>query len=106
MTTHWLKTWPGHFEAIVAGTKTFDVRNNDRFFKVGDTLELLEWKPAPGLFADSEPCTSVGSYTGRSTMREVGYVTEGGKGRHFGLYPGYAVLGFRPVHSRASEPRQ
>jgi hypothetical protein len=105
VTTHKLKTWPGYYEAIVAGTKTFEVRNNDRCFKVGDKLELLEWRPTPGLFAESEPFGSAGSYTGRSTTQEIVYMMESGKGQHFGLYPGYAVLGIRPVQSKASEAR-
>ena len=74
MTTHKLKTWPGYYEAIVAGTKTFEVRNNDRCFKVGDKLEFLEWRPTPGLFAESEPFGSAGSYTGRSVTCEIVYM--------------------------------
>lgn len=58
---HALKIWPLYFAAIVTGEKTFEVRRNDRDFKVGDTLELLEYTPDDG-------------YTGRSVMKTVGYI--------------------------------
>jgi hypothetical protein len=41
--THALKTEGIFFKAIVEGTKTFDVRKNDRTFKVGDRLLLQEY---------------------------------------------------------------
>lgn len=45
MTTHELKTWKEPFEAILSGAKTFELRKNDRDFKVGDTLRLREYDP-------------------------------------------------------------
>jgi len=41
---HELKTWPEYFEEILTGKKTFEVRKNDRDYKVGDTLILKEFK--------------------------------------------------------------
>lgn len=41
--THELKTNPLYFEAVRNGTKTFEVRRNDRGFKVGDRLLLREY---------------------------------------------------------------
>lgn len=40
---HNLKIKPQHFQDIVAGKKTFEVRYNDRDFKVGDILVLEEF---------------------------------------------------------------
>lgn len=40
---HHLKTWPECFEAIIEGRKSFEVRINDRGFKEGDYLLLLEF---------------------------------------------------------------
>jgi len=44
-TMHELKTWPEYFAEVIAGTKTFEIRKNDRGFKVGDMLALYEWCP-------------------------------------------------------------
>jgi ASC-1-like (ASCH) protein len=44
--THCLKTWPEYFELVLAGIKTFELRKNDREFKLGDTLLLQEFDPA------------------------------------------------------------
>ena len=42
MTTHNLKTWSCYFIEVLAGNKTFELRKNDRDYKVGDTLNLIE----------------------------------------------------------------
>lgn len=47
---HVLKTVPPYFDDIISGAKTFEVRRNDRDFKVGDTLRLREWNADSGLF--------------------------------------------------------
>ena len=59
---HKLKTWPCFFEEVFQGRKQFEIRKNDRDFKVGDTLLLEEYD------IDSE------SYTGRHCHREVTYI--------------------------------
>jgi ASC-1-like (ASCH) protein len=84
---HDLKIWPEYFAAVVDGTKTFEVRRNDRNFRVGDIVELREWEQ------DATPRHDVGAYTGRSTFRTVTYVLVDGDG----LEPGYVVLGLREL---------
>ena len=42
---HRLKTWPVLFADIEYGVKTFEIRKNDRNFKVGDYLILEEFEP-------------------------------------------------------------
>lgn len=75
--THELKTWPEYFQEIINGDKTFEVRKNDRDFKMGDVLLLKEW--------DNENS----KYTGREWTVVVGYVLQGGQ---FGIEPGYCVM--------------
>jgi hypothetical protein len=77
--THELKIWPGCFAAVKAGSKPFDVRENDRNFQVGDVLLLREYEP------ESE------QYTGKTLTRWVSYVLQGGV---FGIQPNWCVLGF------------
>jgi len=74
---HELKTWPDYFKRIEDGSKTFEIRRNDRGFQAGDTLRLREYDPA----ADH--------YTGREALRNVGFVASG---RLFGLDLGEHVV--------------
>jgi hypothetical protein len=46
--THALKTTPESFADIKKGEKGFDVRKNDRSFKVGDKVLLQEHHPEKG----------------------------------------------------------
>lgn len=45
--THELKSWPNEFEAVRDLRKTFEVRVDDREYKVGDWLLLREWVKNP-----------------------------------------------------------
>ena len=76
---HELKTWPEFFEAVACGTKTFELRRDDRGFDERDILDLREWDP------------SEQRYTGRSLEVEVSYVLRNAE--NFGLRPGFVVLG-------------
>ena len=64
MATHRLKTWPCYFEEVISGRKSFEVRKNDRDFRTGDLLELVEWDPYTG------------SFTGRQCQREITYILD------------------------------
>ena len=61
---HDLKSQPPFFEEILARHKTFEIRINDRDFKVGDMLRLKEWDPRTGEF------------TGRVVVCNVFYVSD------------------------------
>jgi hypothetical protein len=74
---HELKTWQPFFDALVKGNKTFEIRENDRAFGVGDTLVLKEWDNVHNL------------YTGREVRRVVTYITS------MHQQYGYVVMGLR-----------
>lgn len=61
---HKLKTWPMFFQAVLEGSKPFELRKNDRHFNVGDILILEEYDP------DAE------GYTGRKCERKISYVLD------------------------------
>lgn len=77
-TEHQLKTWKSYFVSILQNEKTFEVRRNDRDFKVGDILVLQEYDH------------NTNYYTGRYLKKRVKYVLEGG---NFGIESGYVVMG-------------
>jgi len=87
MMTHELKVWPEYFEAIVDGSKTFEVRRDDRGFQVGDTLVLREWDPN---VKEAGVDWYAPAYTGRELKREVTYIL---RGPTFGIEAGYCVVG-------------
>lgn len=72
---HSLKIAPDHFAGQVNGTKTFELRLNDRDFQVGDVLALQE-------YAHPE-------YTGRNVKR---YVVGLLRGPVLGLADGWVIL--------------
>lgn len=76
METHKLKTLPQFFEKVESGIKNFEVRYNDRDFRVGDVLILEEYDPEMGL-------------TGRTVQRKISYVFS-----ELGLCPNWVILGF------------
>lgn len=77
MKEHELKTWPPYFNDILKGIKNFDLRFNDRDYKVGDILILKEYRQNDG------------EYTGRVIIRSIIYIFNTG----FGLKDGYCILG-------------
>jgi len=75
--THNLKIAPEYLDAQLAGIKNFEIRKNDRGYKVGDRLWLREWDGA--------------EYTGRYTTVYVTYITP------YQQKPGYVVMSTSPL---------
>lgn len=85
--THDLKTHPRLFAAMKSGIKTFDVRCDDRSFKEGDILRLVEWDgDQMRCLCHQEHC----SIRGDILLRRVSYILPGGE---YGVERGFVVLG-------------
>ena len=78
--THSLKTVNPYFEAVWQGLKTFEVRENDRDYKVGDLLCLKEWDHKGE------------RYTGREATVEITYILDDFREV---IRAGYVVIGFK-----------
>lgn len=91
---HELKTDPGVFQAAWDGLKTFEIRLNDRDFKVGDSLYLLETEHTGEEMRAGAPLV----YTGRTLMKVVSHVLTG-----YGLAPGWCCLSFESAMRGAVE---
>ena len=93
--THDLKTLPEFFQQVLDGTKTAEVRVNDRDFKVGDVLNLREWDST---LIDCEPSgygLKHAGYTGRTITKTIGGITDLSS-----FSDGYVLLSF----AQASTP--
>ncbi|MCP6760607.1 MAG: DUF3850 domain-containing protein [Fischerella sp. CENA71] len=84
MTTHNLKTWKIYYDAVLEGMKTFEIRNKNRDFQVGDILNLIE--------VDMEPNKEL-LPTGRSSKYLVTHILVGGQ---CGIEEGIVVLAIEP----------
>jgi hypothetical protein len=89
---HKLKILPEYFNAVKEGTKTFEIRKNDRGFKVGDTLLLKEWVDRKISKIDDIRIEASPYFTGQEITKEVTYFLEGGQ---CGLEEGYCILGLK-----------
>lgn len=59
---HDVKCWPVYFARVLDGSKTFEIRKDDRGYQQGDRLILREYDP------------DTTTYTGRLVLAEIGYV--------------------------------
>lgn len=80
MRIHKLKLLQPYFDDVYFNRKEFEVRKNDRDFKVGDRLVFFEF-----------PANDKRS---KYVMKDVKYILEGGQ---FGIESGFVVLGLKEV---------
>ena len=73
---HELKTLPQYFDEVWKENKNFELRKDDRNFKVGDTLRLLEF--------------DYGTYTGRECNRTIKYILRDAE--QYGLKEGFVII--------------
>ena len=74
---HEIKIAGMYYEDVVSGKKSFELRKNDRGYKQGDKLIMLEFKD--------------GKYTGRIVNADIVYMLED----YTGLAEGYCILGIQ-----------
>lgn len=77
---HALKQEKQYFCDVINGRKLFEVRQNDRGFKVGDLLALNEWDP------------ETKEYTGRSCLVYIDYILDD----EAYVKSGYVVMTIKP----------
>lgn len=85
---HELKILPEYFEAIISGRKQFEIRKNDRDYKVGDYIILREWGEHYN-FTKWPDFIAWREYTGNSYKAEITYITD------YAQQDGYVVLRIR-----------
>lgn len=78
---HELKVRNEFWDDLSSGAKTFEVRRDDRGFKVGDMLSLICLRKSGAIHYGREPLKF-----------EISYILTGGQ---FGIEAGYVVLGLK-----------
>jgi hypothetical protein len=94
--SHELKAWPHFFRSVWDGTKTFELRRDDRGYQVGDILLLREYDPD----RDDLPCGE--RYTGRELTARVEYILVGGQ---LGLEEGYVIMSIKRMQRSSASSR-
>lgn len=82
MSHHDLKTIQPHFNHVWNNLKTFEIRKEDRNFKVGDLIRLHEYDPQSK------------TYSNRQATRIITHILRDDS--EFGLMPGYCILSIKP----------
>jgi hypothetical protein len=83
---HYIKCWPKFFDAVARGKKPFEVRKNDRDYRVGDQLVMYEWDPEAAKEREAE------GYSGREVRGTITYIMDAGTFEG-AVGPDYVVLG-------------
>lgn len=83
---HELKTWKEYFDPMWIGQKLFEARKNDRDFKVGDDLLLIETDLGGAGMTDYDLSHHP---TGRTILAHVQYILPGGQ---FGIAKDHCVM--------------
>ncbi|WGL50653.1 DUF3850 domain-containing protein [Nocardioides sp. BP30] len=100
MTEHILKVVAPYFDAVADGSKTFEVRKNDRAYQRGDTLVLWEYDDSgPGRPCQRWNCPECNP---RHVRKVVTFVYSGDP-RFGGIEPGTVVLALGDPSSLPSE---
>ena len=81
--THALKTWKEYYKEQENGNKLFEIRKDDRPYKVGDKFLSQEYDNVKN------------EYTGRETTYFISYVLRNAE--MFGLATGYVILQLKEI---------
>jgi len=103
---HVLKVAAEYWPALVDGSKTFEVRRNDRAYQRGDVLVLYPTHDERGGEMCPPSCSDARCTRKAPTeRREVTFVYSGDPrfGGHGGLQPGYVVLALTPSGEESAE---
>jgi hypothetical protein len=82
---HELKTDPEVFDAVQRREKTFEIRKDDRGYKVGDGLLLKRTQYTGAEMAQGQPLV----YTGEKEARMVTHIL---RGPCYGLAEGWCIM--------------
>lgn len=82
--THAVKTWKLYYELQEQGKKLFELRKDDRPYKIGDK------------FLSQEFDQTKNEYTGREETYEIAYILRDAE--MFGLKQGYCILQLKEIN--------
>lgn len=80
--THKLKITPQYYKEVANGTKTFEIRKNDRNYQMGDIVILREYNEGTE------------DYTGNELSFKIGFITS------YGQVNDYVVFSIQPLEQK------
>lgn len=82
---HTIKLAKMYYEDVKSGKKSFELRKNDRGYKQGDILKMLEY--------------AEGAWTGRQIIAEVTYLLE----NYAGIEEGYCIMAIKVIYQERTQ---
>ena len=94
---HFLKTYPNHFEEILNEGKDFEIRFNDRNFKVGDKITLKEFTGTKVYPEENGTIHKEEIYTKREIIAKITKIYDIGD---VYLFNNYVAFKFKIIHKK------
>lgn len=92
MKLHEIKIKEDYFNAILRGEKTFELRKNDRDYKVGDLIHFIDIKQS-----NSDNC-DCDIYINEDDLYKITYILKNVE--EYGLDKDYCILGIKKLEFR------
>ena len=96
MKLHELKILHKYLVDVSIGSKTFELRKNDRDYQVGDLIHFIDIKEDDATYKNSMDECQIEPYIDENTLYRITYVLKDVE--KYGLHKDYCILGIKKLN--------